>query len=344
MNPYDNLGRSAFWKTGVKESSIERLDSLYAPKFTITKDAKLMTAGSCFAQHVGRELARVGFGVLDYEPPPPGLPSALRSLYGFSMFSARYGNIYTVASLLQLAKEAFKKIEVTEYIWERDGVYFDSLRPGIERHGYKTPGEIELHRACHLAQVRRLFLDADILVFTLGLTEAWRDRRTGIVYPLAPGVTAGNYDPRLYEFVNFGFESILCDFNSLIALLDAVRMGRPKLKFLLTVSPVPLTATASDKHVLVASTYSKSVLRAVAGEMECQHGRIDYFPSYEIITNLASKGCYYDANLRAVTPAGVGVVMKHFLSSFNAIDSDLEAIEPILVDAACEDALLEKSV
>ena len=39
----------------------------------------------------------------------------------------------------------------------------------------------------------------------------------------------------------------------------------PKLRILLTVSPVPLTATAGDDHVLLATTYSKSVLRAGRG-------------------------------------------------------------------------------
>ncbi|WP_339375331.1 hypothetical protein [Paracoccus yeei] len=34
---------------------------------------------------------------------------------------------------------------------------------------------------------------------------------------------------------------------------------------LLTVSPVPLAATTTDNQVLVPTTYSKSVLRSVAG-------------------------------------------------------------------------------
>ena len=46
---------------------------------------------------------------------------------------------------------------------------------------------------------------------------------------------------------------------------DALRVINPDLRFLLTVSPVPLTATASGQHVLTATTYSKSVLRSAAG-------------------------------------------------------------------------------
>ena len=78
-----------------------------------------------------------------------------------------------------------------------------------------------------------------------------------------------------------------------------IRQGRP-FNILLTVSPVPLTATASGSHVLVSSTYSKSVLRAVAGDLcsECKH--IDYFPSYEIITNPRLHSSAFANNLRSV--------------------------------------------
>ena len=40
----------------------------------------------------------------------------------------------------------------------------------------------------------------------------------------------------------------------------------PKARLVLTVSPVPLAATASGSHVLPATIYSKSVLRAAAQE------------------------------------------------------------------------------
>ena len=61
---------------------------------------------------------------------------------------------------------------------------------------------------------------------------------------------------------------------------------------ILTVSPVPLVATAAGKHVLVATTYSKSVLR-VACEEVCQKAAdVMYFPSYEIITGNYNRGSY----------------------------------------------------
>jgi hypothetical protein len=84
------------------------------------------------------------------------------------------------------------------------------------------------------------------------------------------------------------------------------------INILLTVSPVPLTATATNDHVLTATSQSKSILRAVAGEAKGSSPRIDYFPSYEIITHPAFRGMFYAPNQRSVVPMGVNFVMEHF--------------------------------
>ncbi|WP_352289111.1 GSCFA domain-containing protein, partial [Psychrobacter sp. GW64-MNA-CIBAN-0177] len=88
----------------------------------------------------------------------------------------------------------------------------------------------------------------------------------------------------------------------------------PKLNIILTVSPVPLTATATDKHILVASYYSKAVLRAVAGYLSDYFEDISYFPSFEIISVNSSNDFRFENNRRTVSPKGVDYVMKHFKS------------------------------
>lgn len=87
----------------------------------------------------------------------------------------------------------------------------------------------------------------------------------------------------------------------------------PRMRFLLTVSPVPLTATASGGHVLTATTYSKSTLRAVAGDM-AERADTDYFPSFEIITAFPFRGMFFDPNMRSVSMHGVDHVMNSFFS------------------------------
>ncbi|MES2303044.1 MAG: GSCFA domain-containing protein, partial [Pseudomonadota bacterium] len=88
-----------------------------------------------------------------------------------------------------------------------------------------------------------------------------------------------------------------------------------------TVSPVPLVATAENRHALVATTYSKSVLRVVAEEVARTDSRVEYFPSYEIITGSYSRGRYFESDLRSVTPEGVAHVMRVFMKHFSSAGS-----------------------
>jgi hypothetical protein len=158
-----------------------------------------------------------------------------------------------------------------------------------------------------------MFETTDLFVFTLGLTEAWRSKADGAVYPTCPGTQAGTFDAGKYEFVNLSMGEVLADLRQVFAKL---RVLNPGIRFLLTVSPVPLTATASGKHVLTATTYSKSVLRAVAGQLTDELDHVDYFPSYEMITAPVFGGAFFDETRRNVTSDGVDFVMRTFLREF----------------------------
>lgn len=100
--------------------------------------------------------------------------------------------------------------------------------------------------------------------------------KTGAVYPICPGVTAGTFDPDQYEFVNLDYATILEEMETVLTHLREVN---PTAKVLLTVSPVPLTATAEERYVLLSTMASKSSLRAVADQLYRRHAHVDYFLS-----------------------------------------------------------------
>lgn len=237
--------------------------------------------------------------------------------YGFGLFSGRYGNIYTARQLRQLLTDCVTGEIHKAAIWERDGVFFDGLRPGIEPDGYADVDDLKAHRRDHLSRVRSIFEQTDVFVFTLGLTEAWQDAQTGLVFPTAPGVMAGAYDPARHTFANFSFNEVCEDLNFAIELM---RDFAPKIRVLLTVSPVPLTATASGDHVLSATTYSKSLLRAVAGEVAMSEATVEYFPSYELITGAPFVAQSYNSNLRTVRQSAVDRVMSIFFGAYDALE------------------------
>src|SRR5262249_18603280 len=95
-----------------------------------------------------------------------------------------------------------------------------------------------------------------------------------------------------------------------------LKILNPGLRIILTVSPVPLVATYTEHNVLLASSYSKAVLRAACGEVEGRHAHVHYFPSFEIISHPASFGQYLDTDLRAVTERGISHVMACFFAAF----------------------------
>ncbi|MBC7139499.1 MAG: GSCFA domain-containing protein [Defluviimonas sp.] len=311
-HPYSDLPPEAFWRSGVAEVDPGALTWLYVPKVKIGPQTRIATAGSCFAQHIGRALRGAGVAVLDAEPAPLALPEAAAREFGYGLFSGRYGNIYTVRQLVQLLQDV-QTGEVSEaFVWEKGRRFYDALRPGVEPLGMDSPEEVLFLRRAHLAALRRMLAEAEVFVFTLGLTEAWIDAPTGRVFQTCPGVIAGRFDPARHVFHNFTLAEMLADLEQARALL---RSFRKRMRMIVTVSPVPLTATASGGHVLPATVNSKALLRVAAGEFAAAHRGVDYFPSYEMITNPAARGRFFEANLRSVTAQGVQMVMSAFLAA-----------------------------
>ena len=329
MTPYSDLPATAFWRPSVAEIPPEDVAGLWSPKFAIRPEHRIATAGSCFAQHFSAALVARGYRWLDAEPAPPLMKETARRAFNYGVFSFRTGNIYTLRMLRQWLRWAVADAMPQE-VWQAGGRYFDPFRPAIEPGGFDSLDDLRQSRRAVLAAIRRAVDEADVLVFTLGLTESWRNRRSGIEYPMCPGTAAGTFDAAEHAFHNHRADDIWSDLRGVLALL--ARRNRT-LRLLLTVSPVPLTATASGRHVLTATTYSKSVLRCVAGQAAEDLPQVDYFPSYEIITGTPFRGRFYADNLRSVLPEGVAFVMDSFFRDqarvFGAADDAAVTASPV---------------
>jgi len=314
-SPYDGLDGRAFWRVSVAGRGPGRLRDLYRPRFAIGTETAVMTAGSCFAQHLHRTLKERGYSVIEAEPAPEGVDPSVAARHFYGSFSARYGNVYTARQFRQLLDEATGTHSPAHPVWTRDGQFYDALRPTTDPAGYGSKAAVLAARADHLQAVREAVAEAEVVVFTLGLTETWEDRASGTVYPTAPGVIADAPKGAEIGFLNLGHDAVVSDLRAVLAHLRAISPG---IRMLLTVSPVPLTATASGDHVLVASTASKAILRAAVATLMAEDAGVDYFPSYEIITNPAAKSVFYASNLRDPSPKGVSVVMGQFIAAQEA--------------------------
>ena len=313
-NPYKDIDGKQFWKNAVASVNAEELDPVFVSKFGIEKYDKVATAGSCFAQHIARTLSKSGFNYYVAEEAPQGLNAEQAFAQNYGVFSARYGNIYTVRQLVQLIQRAYGNFSPDEKYWLRkDGAYVDPFRPQIEPDGFKDIDALAASQESLFAAVRSMVENMDVFVFTLGLTEGWRSKIDGAVFPLAPGVAGGTPDSDRYEFVNFTVEEITED---LFRAIDLIRSKNPSCRVILTVSPVPLIATYEPRHALVSTTYSKSVLRVAAQTVADSGKDVDYFGSYEIITGSYNRGAYFHNDLRSVNDDGVTHVMRVFMKNY----------------------------
>ena len=321
-HPYKEIGDYARWDRGVADLKPRNVDPVVSFPIRITQEQRIVTAGSCFAQHIARYLQESGFNYFVTEPGHPLLDDQTRKDFNYGVFSARYGNLYTSRQLVQLFRRAYGELVPEDDVWD---AFIDPYRPAIQPGGFPTRREYDLDREQHFAAVRRAFEELDVLVFTFGLTETWTSRSDGAAFPLAPGVAGGTFDPDRYVFVNLGVADVVAEMTEFI---DALRRVNPSSQVILTVSPVPLFATAVDRHVLVSTTYSKSVLRVAAETLTQDLEGVHYFPSYEIVTGNFSRGTYFADDLRSIRERGVEHVMSLFFEHATEAPEPGEEPEP----------------
>lgn len=329
-NPYRGLAASQYWRSGVAEVGPGQFDPVTSVKFQITSRDAVSTLGSCFAQHLARHIKDSGLRYMVTEPLLETEEQTEQAAMMATQFSARYGNIYTTRQALQMLDRA-NGWETADDVWERNGRYFDAFRPHARAGGFATIEELRDARIAHLQAVKRVFTESDVVVFTLGLTEAWMSTMDGAVYPTAPGVIAGSQDNSRHVFQNFSYPEVLSD---LLNWCQRVREMNSSVRILLTVSPVPLNATYMPRNVWTSTTYSKAVLRAVAGDVATELSYVDYFPSYEIVTSPQAHGKYFEDDLREVTSVGVKHVMRVFDRHYVLRDGMSDPREPTQLWAA----------
>ena len=315
MTPYSNLPERNFWSPAVGKRQAMDIDALWVPKWPVTPQTKVVTFGSCFAQHFGKSLVQRDYAWTNMEPAPAGLGKVGIARFNYDVFSARTGNIYTANILRQWCGWAAGLSAPPDEAWESEGRFYDPFRPAIEPDGFESKEEMQESRALTIEAFGDAIRKSDVFVFTLGLTESWRSADQSYEYAICPGTVAGEFDPEAHVFVNEIYPNIAKALRQALTIMHGMN---PKLRVLLTVSPVPLTATATHAHVLVATTYSKSVLRAVAGDVAANSALVDYFPSYEIIVAPPFEGKFFAKNKRSVLSEGVDHVMSQFFKGQEA--------------------------
>jgi GSCFA family len=320
QHPYRGFPARHFWAKSVAVDYDPAAVGDFPAPLIRPKDY-VVTAGSCFAVYLIPYLERANFKYLRTAFTHPVFAKIPGESLNYSKFSAAYGNIYTARQLYQLLLRCLGEFSPVINYWTVGRQYVDPYRPGL-RYAARSEREFNVITSAHLRSVKQAFTECDTFIFTLGLTEAWVSASDGAVFPACPGTIAGEYDPQRHKFANFTVDEVIGDLKSFIRRLREINSG---VRVILTVSPVPLVATATGRHVLSSTIYSKSVLR-VAAETACREFEdVHYFPAYEIVTGPQAPEDFFEHDKRNVSRRAVETVMSAFLAACN-----LGEVPPVL--------------
>lgn len=251
---------------------------IFIPKFNITSGTSIFTIGSCFARNIEEHLAKLHFRIptLDFSVPKTEWPYRPNGIL----------NKYTPPSV-------FYEIEWAANIMRKGSVTDDDLvRPLVQLDQdswldvqLASNNPVTLARAKERrAEIYYLFkecFNADTVTITLGLLECWWDSDTQEYIQQAPSPYLLRKYPERFFYDVLDYTRSLDYMRKSIELITSV--GKPGKNIIVTTSPVPMARSFSGKDVIIANSHSKSVLRAVAGQVSSEYENVDYFPSYECV-------------------------------------------------------------
>jgi GSCFA family len=301
--------------------STGRLEPVYepalAPRFRLKPGSRIFTIGSCFARNIEEHLAPLGFDIpmLAFGVPETEWP--------IRPFARRAGilNKYTPPSMLQEVLHALAVMKDPGAIDRMTDSLLFTLESGLvidlELGGYIPVTHARAHeRRRQVFDVFRRAFDADCVVITLGLLECWFDTHRQRLLQETPSTPALRREAGRFRFKLLDHAEVLATMRALTRSL--LETGNLAKRILMTVSPVPLTATFSGMDVVIANSYGKSVLRAVAQHLRDEFDQVDYFPSYEMVM-MSKETTTWEHDLMHVTDQFVrrivGTFVRHYIEA-----------------------------
>lgn len=250
-------------------------DNYAGPRFGY--HARIFTMGSCFAREIERALIARNRRVISID----------RSIQRveFKDADGRYRTSFfhrfTPLSMAQEFEGAFGKLEN----WTNEALIFEDGDQSIDLNYWQVSGSDNSHLANvvrrRVAQkLVRQVVHADLIILTLGLIEAWIHKPSGLTANfISPSFLRRNHDEFLFRTLSFKVVS-----DCLERIYKVIKThNRRNFRVVVTVSPVPLSATFTSSDIVAANMRSKSTLCAAANEWASRHEDAHYFPSYEMV-------------------------------------------------------------
>lgn len=242
----------------------------------ITLDTPILSIGSCFSNCIGERLAANKF-------------KTLVNPFGIIF------NPLSIGKLLQYAIE--NRMPEDQTYLENQSVFrnydFHSDFSDISKASLKAKVEKTIHHAGNFLR------SAEWLTITPG---------TAFVYELKENnhtvANCHKMPPALFTKKLLKVEEIIFNFSQ---LYERIKKINPRLKFILTVSPV-----RHIKDTIDLNSMSKSVLRLAWGQLAARYEEVDYFPSYEIMMDDLRDYRFYKADMLHPTEVAENYIWEKF--------------------------------
>ncbi len=223
--------------------------------------SRIVTVGSCFSDVMGRRLADNKLAVLNNP----------------------FGTLFNPVSIAKLLTMALRGTTPDEsgYV-ERDGTWFH-----YDFHSSlwaKSQDALRNLLTIRLAQTGDAIRKADFLFLTLGSAIVHRHIETGKVVANCHKMPGSLFEKYLYTIDHLR--------DDMAGLLKTLHKANPKLKVLLTVSPVRHT-----RDTLPLNGASKSTLRVITNELTVWNDWVSYFPAYELMMDDLRDYRFYEADM-----------------------------------------------
>ena len=307
-----------------RDGNPSRVEPIARPRFDVPfhliPGEKIFTIGSCFARHVAGMLSNRGFEI-------PTLELSKRD-----DFDPRILNNYGVPSIYQ------------ELAWALDPGFpfqpeagFTEILPGkfvdnqLPQKFRPLPYKEIVERREAIRNATASAKECRVIIITLGLTEVWYDKRFGLYVNEHPRLQTLAREPERFVLRVLSFDETM---EYLRRTMDVLRRyGRPDVQVLLTVSPVPMISTHRDVDIMVANTYSKSVLRTAAEHVVSEYDFVHYYPSFESVI-LSDRQRAWNDDLIHVTQELVDVNVGRMVEAYvghNPSTIHIESSEELLL-------------
>lgn len=250
-------------------------------QWKISYKSTLLTLGSCFAEVLGRQLD-------DYK---------------FKVLTNPFGTVFNPASITRLVKMSLagELPAMGHFLVNRDGVYLHhDFHSSFWAKDSETLDAMLLRK---MAEVKHFLLRTDVLVITLGSAFAYKFHRTEEYVTNCHKVSSDQFTKELLTL-----HRVEKELTDLITLLH---IHNPKLRIILTVSPVRHT-----RDTLVLNQVSKSILRVACHTLSETFNEVTYFPSYEIMIDDLRDYRFYEADLIHPNASAQEHIFRNFADAY----------------------------